>query len=82
MGEGKYHVSIPQLSKSEMYMNLPLFATEQSGGGRGGMDSHKSDGDAHHFDLGCKLQILVSLMVFGMEGHHIYPFRYHLVITV
>ena len=22
--------------KSEMYMNLPLFATEQSGGGRGG----------------------------------------------
>ena len=42
-------------------MNLLLFATEQSGGGRGGgMDSHKSDEDAHHFDLGCKLQILVS----------------------
>ena len=68
--------------KSEMYMNLPLFATEQSGGGRGGMDSHKSDGDAHRFDLGCKLQILVSLTVFGMESHHICPFRYHLVITV
>ena len=30
------------------------------GGGGGGMDSHKSDGDAHRFDLGCKLQILVS----------------------
>ena len=68
--------------KSEMYMNLPLFATEQSGGGRGGMDSHKSDRDAHRFDLGCKLQILVSVMVFGMESHHICPFRYHLIITV
>ena len=66
-------------------MNLLLFATEQSGGGSGGgggMDSHKSDGDAHRFDLGCKLQILVSLTVFGMESHHICPFRYHLVITV
>ena len=51
-------------------------------GGAGGMDSHKSDGDAHRFDLGCKLQILVSLTVFGMESHHICPFRYHLVITV
>ena len=51
-------------------------------GGGGGMDSHKSDEDAHRFDLGCKLQILVSLMVFGMESHHICPFRYHLVITV
>ena len=46
------------------------------------MDSHKSDGDAHRFDLGCKLQILVSLTVFGMEGHHICPFRYHLVIII
>ena len=32
--------------------------------------------------LGCKLQILVSLRVFGMESHYIGPFRYRLVLCI
>ena len=34
--------------------------------GGGGLP-YKSDGDARRLALGCKLQILVSLRVFGME---------------
>ena len=33
----------------------------------------KSDRDAHRLTLGCKLQMLVSLRVFGMESHCICP---------
>ena len=29
---------------------------------------HKSDGDARRLTLGCKLQMLVSLKMFGMES--------------
>ena len=47
-------------------------------------DSHqdKSDGDTCRLALGCKLQILVSLRVFRMESHYIYPFRYHLILCI
>ena len=45
---------------------------------RGGGLPYKSDGDARLLTLGCKLQILVSLRVFGMESYYIYPFRYRL----
>ena len=45
--------------------------------GGGGLP-YKSDGDARLLTLGCKLQILVSLRVFGMESYYIYPFRYRL----
>ena len=44
----------------------------------GGELPYKSDGDARLLTLGCKLQILVSLRVFGMESYYIYPFRYRL----
>ena len=37
------------------------------GAGRGG--GGLSDGDARLLALGCKLQILVSRRVFGMESH-------------
>ena len=43
--------------------------------GGGGLP-YKSDGDARLLTLGCKLQILVSLRVFGKESYYIYPFRY------
>ena len=46
---------------------------------RGGLP-YKSDGDARRLALGCKLQILVSLRVFGMEIYCICPFRYGLVL--
>ena len=38
--------------------------------------------DARRLALGCKLQILVSLGVFGMERHYICPFRYCLVLCI
>ena len=41
----------------------------------------KSDGDAPSLSLGCKLQILVSLRVFGMESHYICTFGYRLSLT-
>ena len=45
--------------------------------GGGGVPYNKSDGDARRLGaLGCKLQILVSLRVFGMESHNICPFMY------
>ena len=44
-------------------------------GGRGGLP-FKSDRDARRLALGCRLQILASLTVFGMERHYICPFRY------
>ena len=43
---------------------------------------YKSDWDAHCLALGCKLQILVSRRVFGMESHHICPFRYLLALCI
>ena len=46
--------------------------------GAGGTLPWKSDGDARHLALLCKLQILVSFRVFGMDSHCICPFRYYL----
>ena len=37
---------------------------------RGGL-LYKTDGEARRLALGCKLQILVSLRVFGMESYYI-----------
>ena len=39
---------------------------------------YKTDGDARRLSLGCKLLILVSLSVFGMESHYTCQFRYRL----
>ena len=44
--------------------------------------SYKTNGDTRGFALGCKLQILVSLRVFGMERNYICPFRYRLVLCI
>ena len=43
---------------------------------------YKSDWDACCLALGCKLQILVSCRVFGMESYYICPFRYCLVLCI
>ena len=43
---------------------------------------YKSHGDARLFALGCKLQILVSLRVFGVRRYHICPFTYLLVLCI
>ena len=40
------------------------------GGGGGGL-LYKIDGEARRLALACKLQILVSLRVFGMESYYI-----------
>ena len=47
--------------------------------GGGGLP-YNSDGDTRRPPLGCKLQILVSIRVFGMESHFICPFRYRLIL--
>ena len=46
------------------------------GGGGGSGGPYESDGDARRLAWGCKLQILASLRVFGMESYHICPFMY------
>ena len=43
---------------------------------------YKSEGDARRLALWSKLQILVSLTVFGMESHYSFPFRYRLVLCI
>ena len=48
----------------------------------GGRLPYKSDGDARRLALGCRLQILVSFGVFGMESYYISPFRYRLVLCI
>ena len=48
--------------------------------GRGGRLPYKSDGDARRLAFWCRLQILVSFGVFGMESYYISPFRYRLVL--
>ena len=50
------------------------------GGGGGGGLPYNSDGDARRLALGCKLQILASFMVFGMERRYKGPFSYRLVL--
>ena len=50
--------------------------------GGGGRLPYKSDGDARRLALGCRLQILVSFGVFGMESYYISPFRYRLVLCI
>ena len=47
--------------------------------GEGGGLPYQSDRDSCRLALGCKLQILVSLRVFGMEIRYICPFSYRLV---
>ena len=49
---------------------------------RGGGLPHRSDRDACRLSLGCKLQILVSLRVFGMRSYYICPFSYCLVLCI
>ena len=51
------------------------------GGEEGGMGKG-NDGDACRLASGCKLQILVSLRVFGMESYHTCPFRYRLALYI
>ena len=46
-------------------------STSWPGGGR---FPYKSDKDGRRLALGCKLQILVSLGVFGMERHYSCPY--------
>ena len=48
----------------------------------GGRLPYKSDRNALHLTLGCKLQILVSLRVFGMESYYFCPFRCRLVLCI
>ena len=55
-----------------------VFVTGAPGGGL----PYNSDDDTGRLALGCSLQILVSLRVFGMESHYICPFRYHLVLCI
>ena len=43
---------------------------------------YKNVGDARPLALECKLQILVSLKVFGKESHYICPFTYRLVLCI
>ena len=50
---------------------------------RGGGLPYKSVGDALRLALGCKLRVLVSPRVFGMESYYyIGPFRYRLVLCI
>ena len=61
-------------------MQCPVKLSEGVIGELGG-DSHiKVRGNARHLALGCKLQILVLLRVFGVESHYICPFKYCLVL--
>ena len=46
----------------------------------GGQLPYYSDGDTRRLPLGCKLQILVSIRVLGMDRHFICPFRYRLIL--
>jgi len=59
-----------------MWTNSSMNKPFKPGGGL----PYKSDGDARRLALGCKLQILVSLRVFGMEIYYICPFKYRLVL--
>ena len=43
---------------------------------------YKSEGDVRRLALECKLQILVSLRVFGMESHYICPFKFRLIMCI
>ena len=43
---------------------------------------YKNDRDSRRLALECKLQILVSLKVFGMESYYICPFRYRLGLRI
>ena len=48
----------------------------------GGELPYKRNGDARRLALGCKLQLLVSLRVFGIESLYICPFKYRLVLCI
>ena len=64
----------------ERDLNFLTFFGEEAVLSRGGDFSYKSDDDARRLAFGCKLQILASPRVFGMESHYICPFRYRLVL--
>ena len=53
-------------------MRLRFCNPPPPGGGGWGLP-YRSDRDACRLALGCKLQILVSLWMFGMESHYICP---------
>ena len=60
-----------------------VFQGLDPGGGGEGELPYNSDGDTHHLTLGCRLQVLVSIRVFGMESHFICPlFRYFLILYI
>ena len=61
-GEFRYS----KLEQVQAAATWDVFSCQQTGKNRG--DSHKSDGDARRLAFGFKLQILVSLRVFGMES--------------
>ena len=42
----------------------------------------EGEGGGHPYKRDCKLQICVSLKVFGMESHDICPFRYRLGLCI
>ena len=50
-------------------LNFLAFFGEGAVLSRGGDFSYKSDDDARRLAFGCKLQILASPRVFGMESH-------------
>ena len=52
----------------------------RGGWGGGAQLPYNSDEDTRRLPLGCKLQILVSIRVFGMESHFICLFRYRLIL--
>ena len=43
---------------------------------------YKNDWDSRRLALECKLQILASLKVFGIESYYICPLRYRLVLRI
>ena len=67
----------------ERDLNFVAFFGEGAVFSRGvGGISYKRDDDARRLAFGCKLQILVSPRLFGMESHYICPFRYRPVLCV
>ena len=63
-----------------MQTSNPKMVFQGLGPSGGGQLPYNSDGDTRRLPLGCKLQILVSIRVFGMESHFICPFRYRLIL--
>ena len=81
--ESKEKQKLPEIKKlTTTHISLALFVDSYilskkqagvyyPGGGGGGKLSCKSDRDARRLAYGCKLQILVSGRLFGMESYYI-----------